>query len=91
MGAPAADCVAPPSNRIATTLELTSESNQLHERVTTDPGGRAVVTRLPDGIYRLRVQPPGFGSHVESVEIRSAVPRDVRIVLYPATVQMAVT
>ena len=37
------------------------------------------------------VQPPGFGSHVESVEIRSAVPRDVRIVLYPATVQMAVT
>src|SRR5206468_7009311 len=33
---------------IATTLELTSESNQLHERVTTDPGGRAVVTRLPD-------------------------------------------
>ena len=76
---------------IATTLELTSESNQLHERVTTDPGGRAVVTRLPDGIYRLRVQPPGFGSHVESVEIRSAVPRDVRIVLYPATVQMAVT
>ncbi|PYR02025.1 MAG: hypothetical protein DMF97_05910 [Acidobacteria bacterium] len=76
---------------VATTLELTSESNQLHERVATDPGGRAVVTRLPDGIYRLRVQPPGFGSHVESVEIRSAVPRDVRIVLYPATVQMAVT
>ena len=76
---------------VATTLELTSESNQLHQRVATDPGGRAVVTRLPDGIYRLRVQPPGFGSHVESVEIRSAVPRDVRIVLYPATVQMAVT
>jgi hypothetical protein len=76
---------------VATTLELTSESNQLHTRVATDPGGRAVVTRLPDGIYRLRVQPPGFGSHVESIEIRSAVPRDVRIVLYPATVQMAVT
>src|SRR5207247_3589532 len=68
---------------VATTLELTSESNQLHERVATDPGGRAVVTRLPDGIYRLRAQPPGFGSDVESVEIRSAVPRDVRIGLYP--------
>src|SRR5437773_7765056 len=54
---------------VATTLELTSESNQLHQRVATDPGGRAVVTRLPDGIYRLRVQAPGFGSHVESVEI----------------------
>jgi TonB dependent receptor/Carboxypeptidase regulatory-like domain len=75
---------------VATTLELASESNQLHERVATDSAGRAVIARLPDGIYRLRVQHPGFGSHVESVEIRSAVPRDLRIVLFPAPLQVAV-
>jgi hypothetical protein len=76
---------------VVTSIELTSESNQLHQRVDLDSSGRAVVSRLPDGVYHLRVQHPGFTPHAESFEIRSAVPRDVRVVLSPAAVQMAVT
>jgi hypothetical protein len=76
---------------VVTKIELTSESNQLHQRVDTDSGGRAVVSRLPDGVYHLHVQHPGFTPHAERLEIRSAVPRDVRVVLHPAAVQMSVT
>jgi Carboxypeptidase regulatory-like domain len=76
---------------VATSIEVTSESNQLHQRLDTDSSGRAAVSHLPDGVYHLRVQHPGFTPHTEKVEIRSALPRDVRIVLDPAAVQMAVT
>ena len=76
---------------VPTTIELTSESNQLHERIATGPAGQAVVTHLPDGVYQLRVEQPGFAPQVQAVEIRSAVPRDVHIVLAVAPVQMAVT
>jgi len=76
---------------VVTAVELTSESNQLHWRADTDRAGRALASRLPDGVYRVRVQHPGFNPHSETVEIRSAVPREIRIVLNPAAVQVAVT
>ncbi len=76
---------------IATRVELTSESNQLHEQVDTDSSGHVVVSRLPDGVYQLHVRHPGFTARTERVEVRSALPRDVRIVLSPAAVQVAVT
>jgi TonB-dependent receptor-like protein len=76
---------------VATTFQLTSESNQLHETIATDQAGRAVVRQLPDGIYHLRIEPPGFAARTDIVEIRSAVPREIHIVLTPAPLQVAVT
>src|SRR4051794_18273756 len=76
---------------VPTSIELTSESNQLHEQIATDPAGRAVVSHLPDGSYQVRVDHPGFAPQVQAVNIRSAVPRDLHIVLAVAPMQMAVT
>jgi hypothetical protein len=76
---------------VATKVELTSESNQLHQQVDTDSSGHVVVSRLPDGVYQLHVRHPGFTARTERVEIRSALRRDVRIVLTPAEVQVTVT
>jgi hypothetical protein len=76
---------------VVTAIELTSESNQLQRDVVSDRDGRALASRLPDGVYRVQVHHPGFTPHTEAVEIRSAVPREIRIVLNPAAVQMAIT
>lgn len=76
---------------IRTTLELTSESNQFHRQLQTDAVGRVVAVRLPDGVYRVDVHEAGFAAFSELVDIRSTVPRELRVVLQVAPVQSAVT
>ena len=45
---------------------------------------------LPFGVYRLEVNRPGFASYSGAVEIRSAIPTELRIQLSVASPQVAV-
>jgi hypothetical protein len=55
-------------------VELTCEANQFDESYATNDAGLLVARRLPFGVYRLRVERPGFAPFSETIEIRSALP-----------------
>ncbi len=75
---------------VESTVELTSDSNQVRRTLTTDDAGNAVAKLLPFGIYRIRVAPPGFAPFSQSLEIRTALPTSFRIKLDLATVSASV-
>lgn len=72
-------------------VEIVSESNQVHQRLQTDAGGQLVAKRLPFGTYRLIVERRGFEVYSAIVEIRSALPREERVTMPIAAVQAQVT
>lgn len=76
---------------IVTSVELISEANQFHHQYATDGNGRVTATKLPDGVYRLDVAPLGFAPFSQLVDVRSAVPRELRVVLQVAPVQTSIT
>jgi outer membrane cobalamin receptor len=69
---------------------LTSDSAQTERRFTTDAAGRFTFDRLPFGVYRLVVDAPGFSTRTEIVDVRSAVPREVRVTLVVAPIAASV-
>lgn len=75
---------------VRTSLELVSEANQFHQHYATDEKGRATAARLPDGVYRIEVAASGFSPVSELVDVRSAVPRELRIVLQVAPLQTSI-
>ena len=75
---------------VQSNVELTSDSNQVRQTVATDDAGNAVAKRLPFGIYKIRVAPPGFIPLAESFEIRSALPTPIRVQLTLAAVNASV-
>jgi hypothetical protein len=70
---------------------LASDTAQTLRPFDTDDAGAAIFGRLPLGIYRLEVSSGGFAPHSELVDVRSARPRDVRIVLQVAALSASVT
>ncbi|HKD84630.1 MAG TPA: TonB-dependent receptor [Terriglobales bacterium] len=76
---------------VKSSVDLVSESNQFHESLVTDEAGLLDVQRLPFGIYRLQVSREGFAASTQSLEIRSAVPKDLNIKLSVAGTQESVT
>jgi outer membrane cobalamin receptor len=70
---------------------LASDASQTHRSFDTDAAGRFTFDRLAPGLYRLTVSSAGFAPHNELVDIRSALPRDVRVVLNVAPVAASVT
>src|SRR5260370_20188836 len=66
---------------IPSSVELVSQSNQVRQKLETAVDGTLVVKRLPFGIYRLRVERPGFAPLSELVEIRTSLPRELRVTL----------
>ena len=75
---------------VESTVELTSDANEVRQTLTTDDAGNAVAKLLPFGIYKIRVAQPGFIPFSESLEIRSALPTLFRIKLTLATVNASV-
>ncbi len=75
---------------IPSSVELLSQANQVRRSLDTDTDGTLVVKRLPFGIYRLRVEHPGFAPLSEVVEIRSAIPKELRVTLGVAPVETVV-
>jgi hypothetical protein len=73
------------------TIELISQSNGLRRTVDTDRDGNATARRLPFGLYSVHVERSGFAPLADVVEIRSAIPREMRITMSVAPIETAVT
>ncbi len=76
---------------IKSTVELVSEANEYRGKLTTDDGGVLIARRLPFGLYRVQVRPPGFATAAATVEVRSAIPVECSIRLSLASVSASVT
>jgi len=81
----------PSGSGVKSSVELVCEANEFRKTFVTDDGGNATVKRLPFGVYRIQVEQPGFATYSESVEIRSAVPREYRVALTLAAMNTSVT
>jgi TonB-dependent receptor-like protein/carboxypeptidase family protein len=68
---------------------MTSDGSQTERRFTTDAAGRFTFDRLPFGVYRIAVSADGFRDQIAFVDVRSALPREVRVML--ALAQVAAT
>ena len=75
---------------LKSSVELVSESNQFRQTFRTDDTGALDAQRLPFGMYRLQVTREGFASVSQSLEIRSAIPRELTIKLSVAGVNTSV-
>ena len=60
---------------------LASDVSQTRRQFKTDDTGHFVFQHLPFGMYRLTVEHAGFTPSSSLIEIRSAVPREVRVEL----------
>ena len=76
---------------LKSTVELVSEANRLHKSLVTDEQGLIVAKLLPFGLYRVEILQEGFAPFSESVEIRSAAPRELRVTLSLAALSTVVT
>ena len=70
---------------------LVSDASQTRRPFDTDAEGRFTFDRLPAGRYQLTVSRAGFAPRSELVDIRSALPREVRVILEVASVTASVT
>ncbi len=76
---------------IAARVELEGRNPEFLASTQADKAGHAVVRRIPRGVYQLSVTSSGFEDAQRRVEIRSAVPRSVEIVLEVGAVRAEVT
>ena len=74
-----------------TNVTLVSEANQYRRTFQTEATGHLSVSRLPFGVYRVAVDQPGFASYSSLVEIQSALPKVLTIVLTVAPISTTVT
>jgi len=68
-------------------VALVSDANQFRQTYITHEAGNLDARGLPFGMYRLRVTRQGFANYSGTVEIRSAIPANLRVTLSVATVQ----
>lgn len=72
-------------------VEIASRSPQFAATARADAEGRAVLHRIPPGIYRVTAEHPGFQTEEQRIEVRSSVPQSIRVVMEIATLRQAVT
>ena len=72
-------------------VEIASRSPQFVATVRADAQGRAVLPRIPPGVYRLTAEHPDFETAERRIEVRSSVPQSIQLVLQVAAVQQALT
>jgi len=76
---------------VKTTVELVSEASEYRNSFVTDDAGVLVVKRLPFGIYRIRIEQPGFAGFSTSTEVRSGIPISQSVQLSLPSVTTSVT
>ncbi len=81
----------PSGKAVAARVELTGRSPQFHAAAQADDAGEAVLRRLPPGVYQLRVEHDGFADFTRNVQIRSAVPQAIEVVLQLRVVNSEIT
>lgn len=62
-------------------LTLVSDSSQTRRETKTNDAGAYYFEHLPFGVYRIAAEHPGFIPYSGTIEIRTAVPRDIHIEL----------
>ena len=72
-------------------VELASRSPEFESAGEADSEGNKVIRRVPPGTYRLTVGHPGLTVSERQIEIRSAVPQTIEVVLSPALIQGEIT
>jgi outer membrane cobalamin receptor len=75
---------------VRSSVELISEASHFEERFSTDEAGVLVAKNLPFGLYRIQVQCEGFVQYTQLLEVRSAVPAELRVSLSVAAVSTAI-
>jgi outer membrane cobalamin receptor len=81
----------PSGSPVPAQVELTSRNPQFSAGLQADTSGIARLQRLPPGVYRLSVRQTGFQDFDDAVEIRSAVPQSLEVMLMLAGVATNVT
>lgn len=76
---------------VAGLVELVSEANQYHRTLEADAQGQVIAKLLPYGLYRVEVSHEGLAPSSHLIEIRSAIPRQLKVVLGVAPLETAVT
>ncbi len=76
---------------VKSAVDLTSESNEFHNTLSTDDSGVLVAKRLPFGLYRVQIQQAGFAAASVTIEVRSAIPVSYHLRLMIASVSTSVT
>ena len=71
---------------VKATVSVLSEANQYQTALQTTGEGDLEIQRLPYGIYRLELEPPGFAHVSEAVSIQTSIPVTRAIQLKVATV-----
>jgi len=75
---------------IPSSVELVSQANQVRQMWDTDSDGTLVIKRLAYGVYRLQVSRSGFAPLSQLVDIRSALPKELRVTLGVAPIETTV-
>ena len=71
-------------------VELVSEANQVRQTWDTESDGTLILKRLTFGVYRIRVSHAGFASASQLVDVRSAIPKELRVTLGVAPIETTV-
>ncbi|HLG97688.1 MAG TPA: TonB-dependent receptor [Bryobacteraceae bacterium] len=58
---------------------VSSEASNTQRTFTTDDQGRFTFAHLPFGVYRVTVEHSGFEKHSELVDVRSAIPHELKV------------
>jgi hypothetical protein len=61
--------------------EIVSQANQYVRQFDTDGAGQAIAKRLPFGLYTVRVSRAGFAPSSQLIDIHSAIPMELTVVL----------
>ena len=84
--------VLDPSGRgIEARVEIASRMPKFAATARADSEGRAVLHRIPPGVYRVTAEHAGFETAEQRIEVRSSVPQSVRVVMEIAALRQAVT
>ncbi len=73
--------VDPTGSPLSAKAELISEANQYIRTFESGEAGRVVAKRLPFGLYTVAVSLAGFAPVSQIVDIRSALPKELKVTL----------
>jgi len=80
----------PSGSPVPASVELTSDVNQYRQTFDADATGQVVAKRLPFGLYTVTVSRTGFATARQVIDIRSALPRQIKVGLALGAVQTSV-
>src|SRR4051812_32022795 len=75
---------------VQSTVEVSSQANQVRRALQTDVQGQLVARQLPFGTYEVRVSREGFAPFSGLVDVRSATPTMFTVTLALGAIQSQV-